>query len=254
MQNHTIRLVSTLLVFVAGYSSALGAMPDPDPMMQPPQFTSADNAAFTGLDPATFTVTASGDPTPTLSESGALPPGITFDPATGVLSGTPANDHLDRVYYLIFTAANGVGANAIQNFTLTVHGLTTPLNGSFSGAWYDPAQSGQGIFIYLLPNNQFMAWWFTFAPDGGQAWFGGLGTYAGDIATVTAAQTLGGRFIPNFDPSQITNPTWGTLDFTFDDCNNGRVDFDSVLGFGTGSMTLVRLTPPVDGTACVPID
>ena len=39
----------------------------------------------------TFTVTASGFPAPTLSESGALPSGITFDAATGALSGTPAS-------------------------------------------------------------------------------------------------------------------------------------------------------------------
>ena len=33
---------------------------------------------------------ATGFPAPTLSESGTLPSGVTFNPATGVLSGTPA--------------------------------------------------------------------------------------------------------------------------------------------------------------------
>ena len=54
-----------------------------------------------------------------MSVSGALPTGVTFNPATGVLSGTPglatAGD-----YNLIFTAANGTSPNATQSFTLHV--------------------------------------------------------------------------------------------------------------------------------------
>ena len=37
-----------------------------------------------------FSATATGFPAPTLSETGALPSGVTFNTATGVLSGTPA--------------------------------------------------------------------------------------------------------------------------------------------------------------------
>jgi hypothetical protein len=62
-------------------------------------------------------------------------------------------------------------------------------------------------------------------------------------------QPTGGRFLPNFDPARIVNNPWGTLKFTFSDCNHGTVDFDSVRGYGSGSMTLTRLTKPV-GLAC----
>lgn len=119
----------------------------------------------------------------------------------------------------------------------------------FTGTWYDPAQSGHGIFVEVLPNAKFGAYWFTFAPSGGQAWFGGVGDIVNDQATLTAVQTLGGKFIPNFDPLALTKPTWGTLTFTFSDCNHGRVDFSSGLGYGTGSMALTRLTLP-DGLSC----
>jgi hypothetical protein len=39
---------------------------------------------------------------------------------TGTLSGTPAAGH-GGTYNISFTASNGIGANAVQNFTLTVN-------------------------------------------------------------------------------------------------------------------------------------
>lgn len=121
----------------------------------------------------------------------------------------------------------------------------------FTGAWYDPAQSGHGLFVEVLPDNRMFVGWFTFNPAGtAQAWFVGAGTYTGNTATITPVSLpTGGRWIPNFDPKQIVNNTWGTLAFTFTDCNQGKVDFNSVLGYGTGSMDLTRLTQPA-GLSC----
>jgi len=126
-----------------------------------------------------------------------------------------------------------------------------PITAGFTGAWYDPAQSGHGIFIEVLPGNQMLAWWFTFSPDGTQqAWFGNIGAIDGDTATIDAIQTAGGRWIPNFDPGNVTNPAWGRLVFTFTDCNHGRVDFTStVAGYGQGHMDLTRITEP-EGLSC----
>ena len=122
----------------------------------------------------------------------------------------------------------------------------------FTGAWFDPAQSGHGLFVEVLKNNGFLAWWFTFNPAGTQqSWFGGVGNYSGNTATITqVTQTTGGRWIPNFDPSKLVQIPWGTLTFTFTDCNNGRVDFNSpIAGYAVGSMTLSRLTLPA-GLTC----
>ena len=121
----------------------------------------------------------------------------------------------------------------------------------FTGAWYDPAQSGQGIFVQILFDQRFYAAWFAFNPAGTQqAWFTGVGTYSGNTATITAVeQPTGGRWIPNFDPNQIVRNAWGTLTFTFTDCDHGRVDFNSVIGYGAGSMNLTRLTQPA-GLTC----
>jgi hypothetical protein len=81
--------------------------------------TSANNAAFAETTPGTLTVTVTGFPLPTLSETGALPTGVTFNAGTGVLSGTPAAG-TSGSYPITFTAHNGVGSDAVQSFTLTV--------------------------------------------------------------------------------------------------------------------------------------
>jgi hypothetical protein len=86
---------------------------------QTSSFTSANNATFTVGNAGTFTVAASGSPAPTFSETGALPSGVTFNPATGVLMGTPAAG-TGGSYPITITASNGIGSSATMNFTLTV--------------------------------------------------------------------------------------------------------------------------------------
>src|SRR3989442_1737312 len=130
-----------------------------------------------------------------------------------------------------------------------LYGSASPpgtIDSSFTGAWYDPAQSGHGLFVEILPNNRMFVGWFTFNPAGTeQAWFVGVGTYSGNTATITPVSLpTGGRWIPNFNPNQIVNNLWGTLTFTFTDGDHGKVDFNSVFGYGTGSMNLTRLTQP----------
>jgi large repetitive protein len=85
---------------------------------EPPAITSANNTTFTVGTPGTFTVTATGFPTPTVTHtSGTLPTGVTFTSATRVLAGTATQT---GAFPIQFTAANGVGANAVQPFTLNV--------------------------------------------------------------------------------------------------------------------------------------
>jgi plastocyanin len=125
-----------------------------------------------------------------------------------------------------------------------------PITSGFTGAWYDPAQGGHGIFIEVLPGNQMLAWWFTFNPDGTQqAWFGNVGAIDGDTATVDALQAVGGRWIPNFDPGNVTQQAWGRLTFQFTDCNHGEVTFATPGPYGNGHMDLTRITQPA-GLEC----
>ena len=125
------------------------------------------------------------------------------------------------------------------------------LGAGFTGAWYDPAQSGHGLFLEVLPGNQLVAAWLTFDAAGNQAWFVASGSYSGYTAFLRGVdRPSGGRWIPNFDARQVTHNAWGTLVFTFTDCDNGRVDFFSFdPGFASGGMTLKRLTMPT-GLTC----
>jgi hypothetical protein len=88
-----------------------------------PAITSAASTMFTIGAPASFTVTTTGFPPPTIARGGAaLPPGVTFVDnlnGTGTLSGTAATG---GVFALTFTATNSVGSSPVQNFTLTVTG------------------------------------------------------------------------------------------------------------------------------------
>jgi hypothetical protein len=84
---------------------------------QAPAVTSANSTTFISGTAGSFTATASGYPTPTFSETGVLPTGVTFT-SGGVLSGTPSGT--PGTYPLTITASNGVGSNATQSFTLTV--------------------------------------------------------------------------------------------------------------------------------------
>jgi hypothetical protein len=97
-----------------------------------PAITSGESTTFTEGEAGSFTVTATGTPTPTLSESGTLPHGVSFDSSTGVLSGTPTQY---GSYPITFKASNGVGSEAEQSFTLTVDAapvFTSAGNATFS--------------------------------------------------------------------------------------------------------------------------
>jgi hypothetical protein len=81
-----------------------------------PAITSADSLVLQPGAYRAFTVTTSGTPTPVLSESGALPPGLVFRPngnGTATIYGTPPAN-ATASYRVTITALNGVGRAAVQ--------------------------------------------------------------------------------------------------------------------------------------------
>jgi len=87
-----------------------------------PKITSSPSTSFTLGSAGDFHLIATGSPVAALSESGALPSGVTFQDngdGTASLSGTPAAA-TQGTYPLVITAANGQVPNATQSFTLTV--------------------------------------------------------------------------------------------------------------------------------------
>ncbi len=89
---------------------------------QAPAITSGAGTTFTTGTAGSFTVTSTGFPTPSYSEFGNLPSGVTLadhHDGTATLSGTPAAG-TGGTYPITITAGNGVGTAATQAFTLTV--------------------------------------------------------------------------------------------------------------------------------------
>jgi hypothetical protein len=140
------------------------------------------------------------------------------------------------------------------------------LGGYLSGNWFNPAQSGHGFQLELTnqPNgavpseNEMVAIWFVYTPDGtGQNWIYAQGPYDSTKNTVTLPATIfhGARFpfpLTNYNPADVqgTLGDWGSLTFTFTDCNNGTASWNSTAtGYGNGSIPLTRLTS-IQGTTC----
>ena len=94
-----------------------------------PTFSPSAATTFTEGSAGSFAVTAAGTPTPSMSESGSLPSGVSFidnGNGTATLSGTPTTGSAGT-YPITITASNGVSPDATQSFTLTVLpiGITT---------------------------------------------------------------------------------------------------------------------------------
>jgi hypothetical protein len=123
-----------------------------------------------------------------------------------------------------------------------------------SGSWYDPAQSGHGIFTEVLgsgSSRQLLAIWYAYL-NGEQRWMTALGPINGNSATLTATITSGAQFPPNFNPSQVVSQPWGTMTFTAVDADRASWSWNStVAGFGSGSLNLTRLST-LTGSDCGP--
>jgi len=87
-----------------------------------PAITSGNSVTFTVGALGSFKVTATGAPTPSLTEAGALPDGVTFTDngdGTATLTGTPSSA-AGSPFSINLTASNGVSPSAHQSFTLTL--------------------------------------------------------------------------------------------------------------------------------------
>lgn len=160
---------------------------------QAPAITSVANATCTAGAACSFNVTTIGYPTPAIARSGAaLPTGMNYvdnGNGTGTLAGTPGAG-TGGLYAQVFTATNGIGTNAAQNFSLTVNQppaiTSAPPPGGQPGASYNHVYTATGypaptfqITAGALPNELTLATGGTLAGTPTQA-----GTFTG---TVTAS-------------------------------------------------------------------
>ncbi len=95
----------------------------------PPAITSSTSVSFTVGQSSSFTVTTSGSPAPSITETGVLPAGLAFHDngnGTATISGTPQSGTVGSFPIRIF-ATNGVGAVASQSFVTLV--VIPPVSG-----------------------------------------------------------------------------------------------------------------------------
>jgi len=162
---------------------------------------------------------------------------------------------------------------------IIVHAVTPPpptivLGGYLSGNWFNSAQGGHGFQLEFTNRStgattaDMVAIWFVYTPNGstatdgsGQNWIYAEGDYDTTKGTVTLPAILlsGARFPPNFNSTDVhrisndASTTWGTITFTFSDCNNGTVSWHSTVpGYNNANDTplaITRLTQ-IAGTTC----
>jgi hypothetical protein len=120
-----------------------------------------------------------------------------------------------------------------------------------SGQWYDPDVKSQGWFFEEIEPGKVFAAWFTYDPQGRQAWIVGNGTIANGIAHFDELViTRGARFGDGFDPDAVERQDWGTMQVRFEDCNSAVLDYVSVdPAYGSGVLHPVRLST-IDGLEC----
>ncbi|MGN8244395.1 fibronectin type III domain-containing protein [Cellulomonas soli] len=123
------------------------------------------------------TVLATGTPAPGLAVSGTLPAGMSFNTATGVLSGTPTDV---GTFTFTVTASNGYGSPASQSLALTVGAsapgapasvTVTPGDHSVTATWPAPTSTGGAAVTYDV----------EYQADGDPGW-----TTAGSTSSRTA--------------------------------------------------------------------
>jgi hypothetical protein len=167
----------------------------------PPAFTSAASATFTPSVYRTFSVTASGTPTPYISLYSGSAPGLTFTPGTGTasLSGTPT---VAGTYTFQFAAASTSGT-VYQTFTLTVgsgalaftSAASTTFTPSVYSAFSVTASGTPTPYISLYSGS---APGLTFTPGYSTASLSGTPTVAGTYTFQFAAASTSGTVYQTF--------------------------------------------------------
>ena len=132
------------------HNGSTGTLAGGEVVEQAPAITSVNCITFTLGSANSFTVTTTGYPVPTITESGSLPAGVKFTNngnGTGTLSGTPT---VDGTFSIKFTASNGVGSAAVQTFVLTVSGplaSVTPTSINFGNVYLSNHATSENVTV-----------------------------------------------------------------------------------------------------------
>jgi len=185
--------------------------------------------------------------------------GPDFDPAQVVreVKGSAVISFSDCQHGRVaFSAFGKSGDFPLTRLTRTMAAGCAPIHGTpgepvraeagQSGAWYDPAYSGQGYVLSWLANGSAALGWFTYDLEGNPYWIVGTGEVEdGRLVFPALYSARGGRFAEAFDPAQVERTPWGRVELALG-CDSGAAEYQAS-GFGTGRFdldVLARLAKP----------
>jgi|GEM_PF-3971683 len=101
-----------------------------------------------------------------------------------------------------------------------------PIAGYVAGLYYDPAHSGEGVEIEVVPGQLLTVTMYTFDDSGNPLWLTGAAglctkcfTHSTYSSTVTMYVTKGGGFGGTTDSSKVTKTVWGTIQLSWPSCS-----------------------------------
>ena len=129
------------------------------------------------------------------------------------------------------------------------------MNPGLNDAWYNPLTEGQGFFITVFPDLNFVSLaWFTYDTDlpaedetanlgwPGHRWLTAVGPIDGDTAVLNIDIATGGIFDTATEIGHTDPPgSDGTITLTFSDCASGLVEYDIPSIDRQGSVPIERV-------------
>ena len=151
-----------------------------------------------------------------------------------------------------YDEATGLGsvdaANLLAHWNDTITSVNLDQVG-LTGSWYNPATSGQGVVMEVVPDlngagqGLLFGGWFTFdvTAAGGQRWYSVQGSVSASATSATMPIYIseGGNFAA---PPRIGVTAIGEATFAFSDCSHGSLTYTFNDGSGrSGTIPLTRL-------------
>jgi len=169
-------------------------------------------------------------------------------------SGCDIVDVGTEIFYPYYTAYFGINAKLVQVEPDPAIAIEDVAPQKYSGSWFNPERDGEGFIVEVLDRpavdgdgQEVVVFWFTYGPDGKQAWMVGTGSLTGRVADVEFEITSGASFGAGFNAEEVARKHWGGMRLEFLNCSRAHAQYAGE--FGSGQLDLNRLSA-IEGLDC----